>query len=367
MAINENEFGKTICTICYEDLKPLTEYLQTITTCGHVFHQLCLQQWLRVLHCKEYDIRLFFQSIGDAIHSQKLPEKGTQEDDVQNLSWDEVKKLQRKLLGVTSSFEHQQRKLKDMSNKCKEKNKDIVFCKALLKLRTEELVKSESRCSALQQGYRRKLAAVKSALDINLQDEEVNLASYGNVNNNKYRLPIPKPGSEGGGKARTLTKRSYLKAVQDTLQDNKEKYYEIIKVVKDIEANKIETSDAKSRVKYILEGHQELITGFNIFLPISDAITLRRESVQIFWLNTMTRFESNFDWFVGLKRMHQRGSIPTTDALREIAILLRHHPDLLHEFNKLFPRHVFPIHRPANTLGYEEMMTNNRSIANVRT
>ncbi|KAI3960911.1 hypothetical protein MKW98_019112, partial [Papaver atlanticum] len=77
--------------------------------------------------------------------------------------------------------------------------------------------------------FGKKLAADKSALDINL-GEEVYLASYGNVDNNKYRLPIPKTGSGGGGNARTLKKRSYLKAVQDKFQDNKEKYYEIIKV-----------------------------------------------------------------------------------------------------------------------------------------
>ena len=35
-------FGKTICSICYEDLKPLVEDLQAISLCGHVFHELWL-------------------------------------------------------------------------------------------------------------------------------------------------------------------------------------------------------------------------------------------------------------------------------------------------------------------------------------
>lgn len=35
-----NSCAKTICSICYEDLKPIVEDLQVITICGHVFHEL---------------------------------------------------------------------------------------------------------------------------------------------------------------------------------------------------------------------------------------------------------------------------------------------------------------------------------------
>jgi hypothetical protein len=33
-------FAKTICSICYEDLKPIVEDIQAISICGHVFHEL---------------------------------------------------------------------------------------------------------------------------------------------------------------------------------------------------------------------------------------------------------------------------------------------------------------------------------------
>lgn len=39
---NSNSFAKTICSICFEDLKPLVEDLQSISICGHVFHELWL-------------------------------------------------------------------------------------------------------------------------------------------------------------------------------------------------------------------------------------------------------------------------------------------------------------------------------------
>ncbi|KAI8021977.1 Exocyst complex component SEC3A [Camellia lanceoleosa] len=35
-----NTFAKIICSICYEDLKPIVEDLQSISICGHVFHEL---------------------------------------------------------------------------------------------------------------------------------------------------------------------------------------------------------------------------------------------------------------------------------------------------------------------------------------
>ena len=41
----ENAASSAICSICYEDLKPVAENLQSISACGHVFHEL----WL-VLH-----------------------------------------------------------------------------------------------------------------------------------------------------------------------------------------------------------------------------------------------------------------------------------------------------------------------------
>lgn len=31
---------KPVCTICFDDLKPITEDLQSIPICGHVFHEL---------------------------------------------------------------------------------------------------------------------------------------------------------------------------------------------------------------------------------------------------------------------------------------------------------------------------------------
>ncbi|GMH05110.1 hypothetical protein Nepgr_006950 [Nepenthes gracilis] len=77
--VGGNAFAKTVCSICYEYLKPIQDDLQVISLCGHVFHELCLQQWFedctnRKKHscpvCKQISSsknvrRLYFQSIDD--------------------------------------------------------------------------------------------------------------------------------------------------------------------------------------------------------------------------------------------------------------------------------------------------------------
>ncbi|CAL5428374.1 unnamed protein product [Camellia sinensis] len=71
--------AKPICSICYEDLNPIIEDLQSISICGHVFHELCLQQCIeycsnvkkkRCPVCKqafsEANVSwLYFQSVGN--------------------------------------------------------------------------------------------------------------------------------------------------------------------------------------------------------------------------------------------------------------------------------------------------------------
>lgn len=79
--------NKVICAICYEEAKPASEDLQSISLCGHVFHELCLQQWLEYCprgrkctcplckqQCSGKDVhRLYFQS---ASESSTQPSQG---------------------------------------------------------------------------------------------------------------------------------------------------------------------------------------------------------------------------------------------------------------------------------------------------
>ncbi|OMO84646.1 Zinc finger, RING-type [Corchorus olitorius] len=80
---------KLICSICYEDLKPAVENLQSISVCGHVFHEHCLQRWFssssksssyncplcRKRCAKAQSTRLYFQSVEDEEDQRDYEEK----------------------------------------------------------------------------------------------------------------------------------------------------------------------------------------------------------------------------------------------------------------------------------------------------
>lgn len=153
----ENAAGNAICSICYEDLKPVVENLQSISACGHVFHELwlvrhnqrsfevsyalifrlidffrnpSLQQWFEYCPstnkrncpiCKQKCLlkdpcRLYFQSSGDqidSIASRKIVE--IEEDPA--LLRGEVKRLEGKIQNLTSALEGQKKENAEVSEK----------------------------------------------------------------------------------------------------------------------------------------------------------------------------------------------------------------------------------------------------------
>ncbi|WJX87928.1 Paired amphipathic helix protein Sin3-like 5 [Trifolium repens] len=71
---------------------------------------------------------------------------------------------------------------------------------------------------------------------------------------------------------------SYLKAVREMFQDDKEKYIEFLEVMKDFKAQRIDTAGVIERVKELFKGHKDLILEFNTFLPKGYVITLQSEN-----------------------------------------------------------------------------------------
>lgn len=156
---DENAEGNAICSICYEDLKPVVEHLQAISACGHVFHELwlvhhnqrsskevlgfldlcgnrfffgnpSLQQWFEYCPntnkrncpiCKQKCLlkdpcRLYFQSSGnqiDSIASEKVVE--IEEDPA--LLRGEVKRLEGKIHNLSSVLEAKKKENAEISDK----------------------------------------------------------------------------------------------------------------------------------------------------------------------------------------------------------------------------------------------------------
>ncbi|PKA46078.1 E3 ubiquitin-protein ligase RHA1B [Apostasia shenzhenica] len=220
---------RAICTICFEDLKPIVEDLQSIPICGHVFHEICIQQWYEYCSagkkpscpvCKQFcsrdDLsRLYFQSTGESTQfSSENPDS-----DGQALA-EKVRRLEGKLMVVTSTFESQQELLKkvnaelstwkQLANKeemmKEEIKKEMVCSQHFLLLKIEELSRKNIECSKLEErclGLAKELAALKLATDINLEEEDVmKLASIGHGNNTENAVDVLK-------KSLTLRNKSY--------------------------------------------------------------------------------------------------------------------------------------------------------------
>ncbi|XP_022759562.1 uncharacterized protein LOC111305944 [Durio zibethinus] len=264
--IGDNSFSKTICSICYEDLKPIVEDLQSISICGHVFHELCLQQWFE--YCsnstKKYNCpvckqkcaghnatRLYFQSVGDqsvSLCSQNLIDR---EEDAESLRV-EVKRLLVKVSGLSSTLERQEKEHNEINEElclCKEQIKkemtlknealrEKAFIQQKLNSKSEELSKSNLECSRLEQrnmALGKELAVLKLVSDLDLeQDEILKLASLGNEANSQdtidnlirslashkksYKELMAKCNLHGRGEARLQKKLEKAKAKIDKLK-----------------------------------------------------------------------------------------------------------------------------------------------------
>ncbi|KAH0467196.1 hypothetical protein IEQ34_004434 [Dendrobium chrysotoxum] len=238
---------KAICTICFEDLKPILEDLQTLPICGHVFHELCIQQWLEYCpagkkptcpvckqSCSRHNLtRLYFQSTGDSPQlNSSFSRHGPGNSDVETLA-EEVRRLEMKLAAVNTTFENQQALLKKLDEEAgilreycgagnvtvlrtvyctklsawkqlakeeelrkeeikkeKEYNEQLLYMKMEeLSMKTVEIAKLQERGLALA----KELAALKLATDLNLEEEDmVRLASIGHGSNIENALDVLK-------------------------------------------------------------------------------------------------------------------------------------------------------------------------------
>ncbi|XP_076906801.1 uncharacterized protein LOC143563046 [Bidens hawaiensis] len=189
--------GKAICSICYDDLKPIAEDLQVISICGHYFHELCIQETFEFFSkgkkkcpickqtCSASDVsRLYFQSVGDSNNSQK-PQ--TQEDP--NELKLEVRRLEGKINELNLALERRENDLKNMNNELCVYKQQTHTINSLLNSKTQtrlrlflllsmlqELNKSESERIKLQEtntALAKELAAVRLVSDFDLKENEI--------------------------------------------------------------------------------------------------------------------------------------------------------------------------------------------------
>ncbi|OIW12423.1 hypothetical protein TanjilG_04172 [Lupinus angustifolius] len=163
-------------------------------------------------------------------------------------------------------------------------------------------------------------------------------------------------GGGGGGatpsqKLTTNDALSYLKEVKDMFQDQREKYDLFLEVMKDFKAQRIDTAGVIARVKELFKGHNNLIFGFNTFLPKGYEITLDegdappKKTVEfdeaITFVNRIKKRFQNDDHvyksFLDILNMYRKEHKDIGEVYSEVATLFKDHRDLLDEFTRFLP------------------------------
>ncbi|KAJ8750132.1 hypothetical protein K2173_014047 [Erythroxylum novogranatense] len=158
----------------------------------------------------------------------------------------------------------------------------------------------------------------------------------------------------GSGTSQKLTTSdalSYLKEVKDMFQDQREKYDMFLEVMKDFKAQRTDTAGVIARVKDLFKGHNNLIFGFNTFLPKGYEITLDEDEAPpkktvefeeaISFVNKIKRRFQNdehvYKSFLDILNMYRKEHKDINEVYSEVAALFEDHQDLLDEFTRFLP------------------------------
>ncbi|KAH7846362.1 hypothetical protein Vadar_013012 [Vaccinium darrowii] len=173
--------------------------------------------------------------------------------------------------------------------------------------------------------------------------------------NGQPHIPGGGGGVGGGAGAQKLTTNdalSYLKEVKDMFQDQREKYDMFLDVMKDFKAQRVDTTGVIARVKELFKGHNNLIFGFNTFLPKGYEITVIEEEETpakrtvefdeaISFVNKIKKRFQNDDHvyksFLDILNMYRKEHKGITEVYHEVAALFTDQPDLLEEFTRFLP------------------------------
>ncbi|KAB2597766.1 flagellar attachment zone protein 1-like [Pyrus ussuriensis x Pyrus communis] len=206
-------FTKTIC----KDFDPVVEDLQVISICGHVFHELCLQESFGYYANKKRNscpvckqscnlndvVRVYFQWADPNLsQSQNQRSSGQCEEDSEALR-QEVRRLEAVALGLASDLELKEKELKLVKEElCQSKVQakiEVALKNEALKQRTsaqQQLQMKSEECDKLtleslrlrerNKALDKELAVVKLVSDLDLDKEDVSkLATFGDGANNK--------------------------------------------------------------------------------------------------------------------------------------------------------------------------------------
>ncbi|KAL0644320.1 hypothetical protein Bca4012_042610 [Brassica carinata] len=189
-------------------------------------------------------------------------------------------------------------------------------------------------------------SAVLKAQAVRSSSSNIHTASVTNKYKNRNGKPLTIGGGGNTGGLTTGDALSYLKAVKDMFQEKKDKYDTFLEVMKDFKAQRVDTSGVIARVRVLFKGYDDLLLGFNTFLPKGYKITLPEKKTVDFgeaieFVNKIkARFGSDdraYKKFLDILNMYRKESKSISDVYQEVTLLFQDHEDLLAEFAHFLP------------------------------
>ncbi|CAI8587757.1 unnamed protein product [Vicia faba] len=139
----------------------------------------------------------------------------------------------------------------------------------------------------------------------------------------------------------------YIKEIKDAFKDDKNKFNEFLKTMKDIKKKRGNIVCMLAKVKELFEGHRELLLKFNTYLPNEFEITFPPEKPEInieyakkYLSKVKTRFQDDPDIyrsFIAIMNMYRNKKRSGEEVQQMVFSLFKDHPDLVDGFIEFLP------------------------------
>ncbi|KAJ4765389.1 paired amphipathic helix Sin3-like protein [Rhynchospora pubera] len=159
-------------------------------------------------------------------------------------------------------------------------------------------------------------------------------------------------------KNNTTTKDAleYLTKVREAFKETPDLYAEFLQIMKDFKSNKIGVHEVKDKVVNLFCGHDDLLLGFNVFLPEEHTIRIPTpvpklvqapkhlpvnfDEAMSFVNKIKSRFvdePSVFNSFLKILNLYKTNHKKCEEIYQEVEPLFKGHPDLLSGFKRFLP------------------------------
>ncbi|KAI5437279.1 hypothetical protein KIW84_023408 [Lathyrus oleraceus] len=154
-------------------------------------------------------------------------------------------------------------------------------------------------------------------------------------------------GSHSKEEATSDNAKIYVKEIKAAFKDEKHKFNEFLKAMKDFKKKRISVARMLTRVKKLFEGHRELLLKFNTYLPEEFEITPPSEKPLVdieyarkYLDKVKTRFQDDpdvYQSFVAILIMYRHKEKSSEEIAQMIFSLFEDQYDLVDGFMEFLP------------------------------